>query len=278
MRFSIVTPSFRSSEWLKLCIASVADQDVDHEHIVQDSCSDDGTQEWLPQDKRVAAYVERDKGMYDAINRGMGRAKGEILAYLNCDEQYLPGALRSVENFFEAHPDVDVVFGYIVIVDGEGDYLWHRKVLLPTLYHLWISHLTTLSCAMFFRRRVIEKHGVFDPVLRDVGDGEWVLRLLKNKVPMAVLPQFTSSFTFTGTNMCVGPNARREKKAMIDSAPRWAQRMAPLLVAQHRLRRLFGGIYFQAPFDYAIYTRSQPASRQTFHVARPTSRWGAAPA
>ncbi len=53
MKFSIVTPSFRNSQWLRLCIASVADQQgVEWEHLVQDSCSDDGTQDWLPGDPR----------------------------------------------------------------------------------------------------------------------------------------------------------------------------------------------------------------------------------
>ena len=55
MQFSIITPSFRASEWLKLCIPSVADQGVELEHIVQDSVSDDGTMDWLPQDARVKA-------------------------------------------------------------------------------------------------------------------------------------------------------------------------------------------------------------------------------
>ena len=90
---SIITPSFRSSAWLKLCLASVADQQVELEHIVQDAGSDDGTLDWLPQDRRARVFVEKDQGMYDAINRGLRRASGDILAYLNCDEQYLPGAL-----------------------------------------------------------------------------------------------------------------------------------------------------------------------------------------
>src|SRR5580700_4635827 len=110
MKFSIITPSFRNSAWLKLCVASVADQQgVEVEHIVQDSCSDDGTQDWLPHDKRVHAFIEKDSGMYDAINRGLRRARGDILAYLNCDEQYLPGALRDVGEFFATHPGVDIV-------------------------------------------------------------------------------------------------------------------------------------------------------------------------
>ena len=110
MKFSIVTPSFRNSRWLKLCIASVANQQgVELDHIVQDSCSDDGTQDWLPHDKRVQAIIEKDGGMYDAVNRGYRRAQGDILAHLNCDEQYLPGALKTVHDYFESHPRVEVV-------------------------------------------------------------------------------------------------------------------------------------------------------------------------
>ena len=99
MKFSIITPSFRNSSWLRLCVASIADQQgVELEHIVQDSCSDDGTQDWLPRDQRVQAFIEKDSGMYDAVNRGWRRARGDILAYLNCDEQYLPGALKTVHD------------------------------------------------------------------------------------------------------------------------------------------------------------------------------------
>src|ERR1051325_1572448 len=177
MRFSIITPSFRNSQWLKLCIPSVADQGVEVEHIVQDAGSDDGTLDWLPADKRVKAFVEKDRGMYDAINRGLQRASGEILAYLNCDEQYLPNALRMVEEYFKEHPAVDVLFGDVVLTDAQGGYLAHRKMLPPRLYHTWVCQLSTLSCGMFFRRRVVKEQGLlFDPALRDAGDAEWMLR------------------------------------------------------------------------------------------------------
>ena len=179
MRISIVTPSYRRSAWLRLCIASVADQRVEVEHIVQDAESDDGTLDWLPRDPRVKVFVEKDQGMYDGINRGLRRAGGDILAYLNCDEQYLPGALAAVAGFFEQHPQIDVLFGDVVMVDTEGRYLYHRKMQTPLKYHTWTCHLSTLSCAMFFRRRVVSDYGLlFDPRLRDVGDGEWMVRLL----------------------------------------------------------------------------------------------------
>ncbi len=273
VRISIVTPSYRRSAWLKLCIASVADQQVEVEHIVQDAESDDGTLDWLPRDPRVKVSVEKDQGMYDGINRGLRRAEGEILAYLNCDEQYLPGALAKVARFFEQHPQIDVLFGDVVMVDAEGRYLYHRKMQTPLKYHTWTCHLSTLSCAMFFRRRIVFDYGIlFDPVLRDVGDGKWMLRLLQRRAPMAALGQFTSTFTYTGANMSVGPNARRENCELFQSAPFWARRLKPLFILQHRLRRWAGGMYRQAPFAYEIFTLASPDRRQRCEVSRPAYR------
>ncbi len=271
MLLSIITPSFRNAEWLKLCIASVADQEgVEVEHIVQDAGSDDGTLDWLPQDPRVTAYVEKDGGMYDAINRGLHRAKGGILAYLNCDEQYLPGVLARVHEFFQDHPDIDAVFADTIVVDPEGGFIAFRKAVRPLKHHIWVSHLPTFSCSTFFRRDLLDKHGLyFDTRWRDVGDADWVLRLLDLKVKTAVLRCFTSTFTRTGENMNFKPNALWEKKQMHDSAPAWAQRSSPLIVAHHRLRKLLQGAYWQGPFSYALYTRAHPGHRTVFNVEHP---------
>src|SRR5262245_28085958 len=211
MRFSIITPSYRSSDWLKRNIPSVADQGVEHEHIVQDSCSDDGTVDWLKGDGRVVAHFEKDKGMYDAVNRGLRRAKGEILAYLNCDEQYLPGALARVEAYFEQHPDVDICFADAIVVDPNGNYLCHRGAILPTKWHTQISrNLSILTCATFFRRRVVERGLYFPEHFRSAGDAQWVLELLAARVKMRVLRHFTSAFTETGSNLATQPHALAE--------------------------------------------------------------------
>ncbi len=274
VRFSIVTPSFRSSRWLQLCVASVADQGVELDHIVQDSCSDDGTLDWLPSDPRVSAFVEKDQGMYDAINRGLRRANGDLLAYLNCDEQYLPGALRAVREFFGAHPEVDVVFGDVVLVGADGGYLAHRKVRAPAKYHTWTCHLATLSCGTFFRKRIItDGKFFFDARLRDVGDGEWMVRMLRGGVKMAALGRFTSVFTKTGANMSAGPNALRENRELRESAPGWAQQLRPWWILQHRLRKVLTGAYRQQPFHYEVYTLESPDRRQLFQVTKPNFRW-----
>jgi glycosyltransferase involved in cell wall biosynthesis len=273
VRFSIVTPSYRNSDWLKLCIASVADQQVEAEHIVQDAGSDDGTLSWLPNDSRVKAFVERDSGMYDALNRGFGRSSGEILAWLNCDEQYLPGALKTVEEYFRDHPGTEIVFGDILMADREGNYLFHRKVQTPLKYHTWTCHLSTLSCAMFFRRRLFFEGAYrFRPDWRDAADGEWMVRLLRDRIRMGTIGGFTSVFTCTGANMSRGANARRENRELFRTAPVWARWLSPAFVLQHRLRRWLGGMYRQAPFGFELYTLASPARRVLRQVAQPQCR------
>jgi len=276
MRFSIITPSFRNSNWLKLCINSVADQGVELEHIVQDSCSDDGTQEWLPQDARVRAFIEKDKGMYDAVNRGFRRAQGDILSYINCDEQYLPGALSAVRECFAAHPQAEVIFADTIVVDAQGGYLCDRRATVPGKYHSWVSgNLSILTAATFIRRSLIEKRGLFfNENLRDISDVLWVLSLIEHRVPMAVLPCFTSVFTDTGENMNLRPNARREKAGLLARAPAWSRGARGLIVAQYRLRRFLAGHYkTAAPYHFAIYTATSPTKRVTIPVPNPTYRW-----
>ncbi len=268
--FSIITPNFRSGDWLKLCIASVADQGVALEHIIQDPGSDDGTLDWLLRDKRVKGCVEKDQGMYDAVNRGLRRSQGDLLAWLNADEQYLPGALQKVQAWFGGHPEVDLLVGDVVMIDREGKYLWHRKMQTPLKYHTWTCHLSTLSCGMFFRRRVVFDYGFFlDPNLRDVADGEWMLRLIKAGVKMATLGDFTSAFTQTGSNMSAKPNARREALDLRNTAPVWARALRPLWITHHRVRRLVGGTYHQPPFAYDVFTLKQPEAREHFEVSNP---------
>ena len=273
MRFSIVTPSFRNSEWLKLCVASTADQDVPFEHIIQDAGSDDGTLDWLLKDDRVKAFVEKDKGMYDAINRGFRRSEGDILAWLNCDEQYLPGALKTVGEYFEKHPEVDVVFGDAVVIDAEGNYLCHRKMQIPLKYHTMAVHLSTLSCTMFFRRRVVFEHGLwFDTRWRSAGDAEWMLRLLQRRFEMRTLRRFTSVFTLTGANLSASATGEREGRDLARQAPGWVRTARPLIIVHHRLRRLLGGVYSQTPFSFEAFTPASPERRIRQEVSRPNFR------
>lgn len=273
--FSITTPSFRGSQWLTLCVASVAEQEgVSVEHIVQDAGSDDGTLDWLTKDHRVRAFVEKDEGMYDAINRGWKRSRGEYLAYLNCDEQYLPGVLKKVARVFAEHPDVDLVSGDMIVIGPDGGYRFHRKMLTPTLYHTWVCHLATFTCTIFVRRSFIEKHSLyFNPRFRVVGDGEWMVRVLQKKPRCLALREFVSAFGDTGANLTNTPNALREENELRASAPAWVRTLRPLWVGAHRIRRWAGGVYSQSPFAYEVFTTGSSQKRQRFEVSEPRFRW-----
>jgi hypothetical protein len=274
LKFSIVTPSFRSSNWLKLCIASVADQqNVDVEHIVQDSCSDDGTQEWLAKDSRVKAFIEKDAGMYDAVNRGYRRASGDILAYLNCDEQYLPGALKSVHDFFEANPQVEVLLSGAIVTDASGKYLCHRHALMPDPHHIWFR-FNALTSSIFIRRKVITERGLFfDTEWRVVGDLHWVRALMNHKVPIAVSDSFTSVFTDSGDNLGLSARASQENQKTASMMPAWVRNIKPLLILQHRYRRLAAGHFNLEPMSYSLYTLKSPDQRVTIDVPKPTGVW-----
>jgi glycosyltransferase involved in cell wall biosynthesis len=274
VKFSIVTPSYRNSEWLKLCIASVSDQEgVEHEHIVQDACSDDGTEQWLPHDSRVRAYIEKDSGMYDAVNRGIRRSNGELVAYLNCDEQYLPGALKKVHDCFEAHPAVDIVISHFVVVDGQGEYICHRYAMPPRWAQAW-DRFSISTCALFFRRNLFTERGMwFDTHWRDVADTSWVLSACQQKLTWQVMREFTSAFADTGENMNLKPNALREKAELLRMRPTWVKLLAPFIRTQYRMEFLRSGVFQQGPFDYSIYTRTSPDSRKAIHVPSPTAMW-----
>jgi glycosyltransferase involved in cell wall biosynthesis len=274
LKFSIITPSFRNSDWLKLCIASVADQQgVEFEHLVQDSCSDDGTQDWLPQDRRVQAFIEKDTGMYDAVNRGYRRATGDILAYLNCDEQYLPCGLKAVHDYFAAHPEVEVLLAGTIVTDGDGKYICHRHSLVPSPLHIWVR-FPVLTSSIFIRRKVIHERGLyFDTKWRDLGDFHWVLSLMKSGVPIAVSNEFTSAFADTGDNMNLKPNAIREKAETKTLTPSWVELLKPFWILHHRFRRLVSGHFNLKATSYSIYTKASPNRRVTISVPKPTAVW-----
>ncbi|HWV98667.1 MAG TPA: glycosyltransferase [Candidatus Acidoferrum sp.] len=274
MKFSIITPSFRSSEWLKLCIASVADQQgASFEHIVQDSCSDDGTQEWLPREPRVRAFIEKDSGMYDAVNRGLRRASGEIMAYLNCDEQYLPGALAAVGDVFQRRPELDIVLADTVVTDSDGGFICCRKSLVPWRLMAW-TFVPTITSSIFFHRRVLDQFNLFfDARWRDLGDVTWMQEALQLRLRMALFRRYTSTFADTGENMNLKPNAVREKQRWVRMGPWWARWFSWALLQAHRMRAASHGLYWEKPFAYSVYTRQNPGRRIEVQVAKPTGIW-----
>jgi glycosyltransferase involved in cell wall biosynthesis len=271
-QFSIVTPSLRQFDWLQLCAASIADQaGVTVEHCVQDAGTGVELESWAATHPGLSLVVERDDGMYDAINRGLRRARGELLAYLNCDEQYLTGALARVWRFFLEHPETEVLFGDAILVDGEGQPLSYRRTVRPTRWHTRAVHLNTLTCATFFRRSLLERGLFFDSQWKVIGDAVWVDTVLSAGVKVAVLGEPLAAFAFTGANL--GATVRSTEEARRWRAASGYGRLPGIASFLHRLHKCLAGAYRHRTLDYAIYTRRSPGQRVLFHAPRLGYGW-----
>lgn len=161
LKISIVTPSFNQGIFLKKTIESVVAQDYENlEYIIHDSCSTDETVTVLQSinDPRINCYIEKDNGQADAINKGFLKSSGEIMAWLNSDDIYLPGTFNYVINYFNKHPKVDVVYGHRILVDTDDREIG-RWVLPPhdrkVLY--WADFIPQET--LFWRREIWEKVG-----------------------------------------------------------------------------------------------------------------------
>jgi glycosyltransferase involved in cell wall biosynthesis len=276
---SIVTPSYNQIEWLRLAVASVADQEgVDYEHIIQDGGTDRVTEilqsEFGNLGKRLRVFIEKDAGMYDAVNRGLAKTRGEICAYLNCDEQYLPGALSHVASVFQRDPQMDILLAGSVVVDAKGEYICNRPALKPSLRHLQAGQMYNLTSSIFFHARLVRDRKLFfDPSLRIIGDLDWLRRVVETGGRIAISDFLTSAFSDLGTNLALSAEASAESARMRASKHPWRKLSSAALVASHRASRLLAGHYCLRPFDYAIYPRGNNRERQTFHVAKPTGVW-----
>ena len=161
---SIVTPSFNQARYLEDTIRSVLDQDhLNLEYIIVDGASTDGSIDIIRkyQDKLAWWVSEKDSGQAEAINKGLARARGEIVAWLNSDDTYLPGAISAAVRAFEENQDVVLVYGNMLAVNENGDItnvLKYRQMSLADLLCFQIIG----QPAVFFRRAALEKAGKLD--------------------------------------------------------------------------------------------------------------------
>jgi hypothetical protein len=282
--FTVVTPSFNQLDWLELCIASVADQEgaTFVEHIVCDACSEGienfktrMLQRFPPSNNyRLEFFVGPDAGMYDAINNGLRHAKGDFCSYLNCDEQLLPLSLDRVANFMEKRPSIDVVFGDAVVVAGDGNALCYWRPYVPSLAHLGVATLNTLSCGTFFRRTLVDAGHFFDPSWKVSGDMMWIRDLLKAKRKMACLHEPLAVFTWLGANLGLSETAIEEFDQTRDGSPRWRR---ILLRCKHGVMKALSGAFVHRNVRYQIFALSSPARRQTFEAPSLGWEWPSKP-
>lgn len=197
--FAIATPSFNQAQFLPATVSSVLEQPgVEIDYFVQDGGSRDTSAEWLKnhatENPRLRWVSEKDAGQADAINRGLSKVSGEIMAWINSDDTYAPGVLRYVAKYFHDHPDVDVVYGHRLLIDADGAEIG-RWIMPPhndeaLTYFDYIPQET-----VFWRRSLWERTGAgLDATFQFALDWELLLRFQRAGARIVRLPMFLACF------------------------------------------------------------------------------------
>ena len=230
MKFSVVTISFNQAEFLTRAISSVVEQaGVDVEYIVVDPGSTDGSRDIIKlYDKHLARTVfEADDSPGDGLNNGFRFATGDIYCYLNSDDAFEAGAFDRVNSYFEANPNVDVVFGNAWIIDRKDRRL--RRVWSEPFNRIMVAYGAAIQIqpSTFVRREAFLRSGGFNAANLSNWDGELLIDLFMTGARFGRINAFLSCY--------------RLHPVSITSSGKYDQKIAEF--ARRRFERLMGRPY-----------------------------------
>ena len=163
---SIVTPSFNQVRYLEATIKSVLSQGYPHiEYLIVDGGSTDGTVDIIKTyESKLAWWVsEKDKGQTDAINKGFARARGEVLAWINSDDTYEPGAISAAVRYLQEHPNLGMVYGDCNFINEDGRVIGKFGSAQTSYRLLRQGYAHIPQQTMFFRSDLWKQVGPLDP-------------------------------------------------------------------------------------------------------------------
>lgn len=208
MKISIITPSYNQVEYIGRTIQSIVTQkgEFELEYIIIDGGSNDGSVDVIraaaEKDSRIQWVSEKDSGQSDAINKGLKKVTGDIVAFLNSDDVYKPGALQAVVEYAKANPDANWFTGYCDIIDADDTLM---SSFVTSYKNFWLRHfsynvlmvLNPISQpATFWRKAVLDEIGLINEQEHLVMDYEYWCRIgLKHQ--LHVLRTYLASFRIT---------------------------------------------------------------------------------
>ena len=195
-RITVVTPSFNQAMFLEETIRSVLSQHYPNlEYVIMDGGSTDGSVDIIKKYETELAYWTsgKDTGASDAIAKGFERATGTILAYLNSDDVYLPGALQAVAAAL-SDAQVDVAYGNLNWIDAKGNILGEQRQTPFTKLGYLFAGSTLQQPATFWKRDLYLKCGGMTPSFRFAFDTDLFFRFALNGARFKHINQFVASF------------------------------------------------------------------------------------
>jgi glycosyltransferase involved in cell wall biosynthesis len=175
-KISIITPSLNRAGMISSAIESVLAQNYPaFEHIIVDGGSTDGTLELLNKYNHLNLIIEKDSGMYNALNRGIAHANGDIICFLNSDDRFLLASFSQVIAQFE-RKNADAVIGQAIMVSDMD--MSRQKIISVQPEHWWETLILGIPIfnAWFFRRVVFGELGEFDTRFKIAGDRDLLIR------------------------------------------------------------------------------------------------------
>ena len=190
---SVVTPTLNAEPYLSECLASLQQQGTTTiEHLVVDGGSMDRTLDIVRDEKNAICLIRPGSNQAAAINEGLRQATGEIVAWLNADDAYPPGAVATVAECFASEPDLDVLVGDCAVIGPEGEPLWHERPGPYDFERLLRRGNYLPQPAVFLRRRTLQSIGLLDESLEYTMDYDLWLRLKRARV--RYVPQVLAVF------------------------------------------------------------------------------------
>ena len=191
MKISIITPSFNQAEFLRETIKSVVAQNYKNiEYLIFDGGSTDGSVEIIKKyaqkyPKIIKWQSKKDKGQVDALNKGLKKATGDIIAYLNSDDYYLPGAFTKVVKFFQDNPNSQWLVGNCQVSNPKLKWTFAIKHLVPVdRSRAWLYLFNWINQpAVFLKKELVDRVGEFDSKYHYAFDYDYWLRCSKTSLP-----------------------------------------------------------------------------------------------
>ena len=228
---TIITPSFNRAGFIGQAIESVLSQSYsDFEHIIVDGKSADGTIDILKNYPHLLTVVESDHGLYDAINKGLQVARGEIIGLLNSDDYYAEGVFREVSAIFESDDQIDVVIGQAGIFESTSSSRllvdqypsMNEDVLLDRL----VFGAPSIN-AWFFRRDLFDRVGNFDLTYPIGADRDFLIRLYLNGFRPAFVDKIYYHYRRHPGSLTINQGSDAQERILLENR-RLAQKYASI--------------------------------------------------
>lgn len=197
---TIITATYNVESLIEKCILSIVNQDYNNiEYIIIDGGSTDGTIDIIKKHQQKIAYwiSEKDKGIYDAWNKGLEKANGDWIAFIGADDIYLPNALNNYVDFINKinRPSLEFVSSKVNLVDAEGKSI--RIIGKPWNWSAFKKYMNTAHVGSFHSKYFFEKYGLYNLNYKIIGDYEMLLRA-KNNLKTGFMDQVTVNMQIGG--------------------------------------------------------------------------------